>query len=356
MKILYGVQGTGNGHLTRARCLSRAFTERNVQVDYVFSGRDRDGYFSMEAFKNRTFMTGFTFATRNNKIDHLGTVRGLKIGQFVKDIKRLPVTDYDLVISDYEPVTAWRAKLTGTPILGIGHQYAFRSKAPRPRMDIAGSVLLRHFAPAEHTLGVHWHHFGGSVLPPIIDTTLKREEVIPNRYVVYLPFDDPKRIARLLKQIPEAQFVIYSPQVSVCCQNNNVTIRKTQQEAFRKELLTASGVITSCGFGLVSESLHIGLPLLAVPVAGQIEQLANAEALKMLDLAETVSTLTVENVTEFVARPKPTQRQNYPDVASAVVDHLLGDDWQNTQSLVARTWAQVENHPRLPGIAAPATV
>ncbi len=352
MKILYGVQGTGNGHMTRARCLCKAFAERNVQVDYLFSGRERSKYFSMEAFTQRQFKQGLSFATRNNKIDHIGTIRALKIGQFIKDIRSLSISNYDLVISDFEPITAWRARLSGAPILGIGHQYAFRSKAPRPGGDIIGELLLRYFAPARFALGVHWHHFGGNVLPPIIDTTLKREQPNPNHYVVYLPFDDPQRVVDMLKQRPETQFSLYSPHVTEPDHQANVSLRQTQLDAFRQDLVSAAGVITSCGFGLVSEALHIGVPLLAVPIAGQIEQQANARALKMLNLATTVPSLTVENITNFVQGPKKTNRQNYPEVATAIVDHVLNDNWQNMSGLVESVWSQVENLPELPATSA----
>ena len=37
MQILYGVQGTGNGHITRARTMARALTDSSIEVDYLFS-------------------------------------------------------------------------------------------------------------------------------------------------------------------------------------------------------------------------------------------------------------------------------------------------------------------------------
>lgn len=48
MKILYGVQGTGNGHIARARAMANAFAAQHCQVDFLFSGRDPKRYFSME--------------------------------------------------------------------------------------------------------------------------------------------------------------------------------------------------------------------------------------------------------------------------------------------------------------------
>ena len=46
MKILYGVQGTGNGHIVRARAMADAFQQRNVEVGFLFSDREPQRYFS----------------------------------------------------------------------------------------------------------------------------------------------------------------------------------------------------------------------------------------------------------------------------------------------------------------------
>lgn len=47
MKILFGVQGTGNGHISRARALNKYLKADGISVDYIFSGRERDKYFDM---------------------------------------------------------------------------------------------------------------------------------------------------------------------------------------------------------------------------------------------------------------------------------------------------------------------
>ena len=43
MKLFYGVQGTGNGHITRAREMAKALAEAGVEVTYMFSGRAAAG-------------------------------------------------------------------------------------------------------------------------------------------------------------------------------------------------------------------------------------------------------------------------------------------------------------------------
>ncbi len=41
MNILYGIQGTGNGHVSRSRVMAKHFAERGANVTYLFSGREK---------------------------------------------------------------------------------------------------------------------------------------------------------------------------------------------------------------------------------------------------------------------------------------------------------------------------
>ena len=67
MRILYGVQGTGNGHLTRARIMAKALAAAGAEVDWVFSGRPKEKFFDMEAFGDYQVYRGLTFATQSGK-------------------------------------------------------------------------------------------------------------------------------------------------------------------------------------------------------------------------------------------------------------------------------------------------
>lgn len=61
MKVLYGVQATGNGHITRARVMAPALKQAGVDVDYLFSGRPADELFDMELFGDYQTRRGLTF-------------------------------------------------------------------------------------------------------------------------------------------------------------------------------------------------------------------------------------------------------------------------------------------------------
>ena len=119
MRILYGVQGTGNGHISRCRLMAKALQAEGVQVDYVLSGRDADAYFDMQAFGEYRCLPGLSFATKDGAIDLWATVNRSQPLQLLRDIRQLSLDDYDLIISDFEPVTAWAAKRQNRPVLGI---------------------------------------------------------------------------------------------------------------------------------------------------------------------------------------------------------------------------------------------
>ena len=79
MKILYGVQGTGNGHIARARIMAAAMAERDdIEVDFVFSGRAADDYFDMECFGEYRTFSGLTFATRKGQVSQWETLKNAK--------------------------------------------------------------------------------------------------------------------------------------------------------------------------------------------------------------------------------------------------------------------------------------
>ena len=108
MNILYGVQGTGNGHIARARVMAKAFSKRDdIKVDYLFSGREVSKYFDMDIFGDFKTRNGLTFVTANGEVSKWQTIKQARIGEFVSDIKSLDVSQYDLVLNDFEPVSAW---------------------------------------------------------------------------------------------------------------------------------------------------------------------------------------------------------------------------------------------------------
>lgn len=340
LKILYGVQGTGNGHISRARIMAKHFANYNADVTYLFSGREADRYFDMQDFGNYLHRRGLTFTTEAGKVKYLQTVFDNNPLQFIKDVRQLDVSAYDLVLTDFEPITAWAAKLAGKTCIGIGHQYAFDYPIPMRGQNPATQLIMKRFAPVKMGIGLHWHHFGHVILPPIIDTKLRAKPSEQNYRLVYLPLEDQQQVTELLNQFPGHHFIQYAPTLTDS-EQGNTKLRKNCLEGFRSDLAGARGVICNSGFALISECLHMGLPVLTKPLSGQMEQLSNAAALEQLGLGQVVTTLDQGKIQDWLEQSKKPTQHPYPDVAAAIVEWVLAGHWEQSslQALRTRLWA-----------------
>ena len=68
MNILYGVNATGNGHLSRSRITISELKKRGHKVTVLFSGRDVKDFFDLEEFKPYIIKKGFSFVFKNGKL------------------------------------------------------------------------------------------------------------------------------------------------------------------------------------------------------------------------------------------------------------------------------------------------
>lgn len=139
-----------------------------MEVDYLLSGRAADAYFDMQAFGSYRALPGLTFASRDGELDLWQTLKQNQPRRFWQDLSTLELDGYDRVVSDFEPVTAWAARRKGIRTLGISHQASFNYPIPRKGEDIASRLVMRHYAPVDQAIGLHWFHFGHPILPPVV--------------------------------------------------------------------------------------------------------------------------------------------------------------------------------------------
>ena len=339
MRIFYGVQGTGNGHITRARAIAPFLKEAGADVTWLFTGRPADHFFEMEAFGDYRWLPGLTFQTTRGNIHYLKTAIGNNLLRFVQDIRSLDLTGYDLVITDFEPVTAWAAKMRGIRTIGIGHQYAFDFAIPKAGADFMGTQILRYFAPASIGLGVHWHHFNGPILPPIIETDLPGVQRKAGKIIVYLPFESIGDIVRLLTPFTSHEFHVYNPGGPVGGSEipHNIVVKGLSRKGFQADFADCGGVICNAGFELPSESLHHGKKLLVKPLHGQMEQLSNALALESLKLGDVMHDLDDVSVARWLESDHHHTIQ-FPDVAKTVVEWLMKGNLTVDQSWIESVW------------------
>lgn len=320
--------------------MAKALLANDVVPTFQFTGRLADEYFDMEIFGDYRVKAGLTFSTQNGSVSYLKTALQTKPRQFMADVQQLDLSGYDCVISDFEPVTAWAGKLQNKPVLGIGHQYAFAHAIPRSTKDYLAESVLRYFAPATVGIGLHWHHFNQPILPPIIETPELPEFVIHNKIVVYLPFESIERVVEFLSTFRQYAFHIYSPKV-IPSSYSHIQVKRLGREAFQRDVADSVGIISNAGFELASEALQQGKKILVKPLHGQMEQLANAAALKQLGYGEVMMDLDRLTTAHWLSSHQAI-RVGYPNVAQILVDWLLKDMPEMSNEFIESVWRNVE--------------
>lgn len=338
MNILYGVNGVGNGHIARSREMAKELKKAGINVQFLFSGRPKEEYFDMEIFGDYLVREGLSFVIEKGKVKKYKTFKKSNFSQFLRDIDHLRLTDYDLIISDYEPITAWSAKIENRMCIGIGHQYAFSKDIPKAGFDFISKVIMKNFAPVSDELGLHWDSFHQDILPPIIDVSLKSYKRLSNTILVYLPFEDQDYVAAMMRNFPEYKFIIYSKE-DVFHPYENVYFFKPSVKGFVKHLKACKGVICNSGFELVSECLHLGKKVLVKPVHGQPEQISNAMALSTLKYGMVMDEISKLTIDEFLASDTSV-KLTFPNVAAEIVNHILEGKF-NSKRISKSCWSQV---------------
>lgn len=343
MKILYAIQGTGNGHLTRAYAMAAELAQRQeIKVDYLISGRPPSALFDMQAFGDFSWRQGLSFATRGGKVSFLDTVSKNPWLQFWQDVKDLNVTAYDLVVTDFEPVAAWAAKRQGVPCIGLGRQYAFQKHNYQLPVNSLQRAMLRQFAPCDIAVGTHWQDVPGMV-PPLLGHALSsagncQAGLETGHFLVYLPFEPLAQIEELLAPFNNFRFSIFHPEVTRM-DKGHCQYYPPSRQGFAEVFSRVEGVISNAGFETSSEALALGKKLLVKPLSGQFEQYANAHCLAERDLASVMFGLDRECVAMWLRHGVASQVQ-WPDIAAELVDWLADGAVEPVCSLSQRLWGQ----------------
>jgi len=324
MLILYAIQGTGNGHLSRARDIIPVL-QKNHKVDLLISGSQADVELPYEV-KYRFKGLGFIFGA-NGGIDIVETYKKNYIKVLLNEINSLPVQDYDLVINDFEPVSAWACYLKNVKCISISHQAAvLNKKAPKPDdTDIIGKAILKNYAPSDASYGFHFKAFADTIYTPVIRSQV-RQQPIENKghYTVYLPAYDDKRILKVLKLCGDTRWQVFSKHNKLFAGYGNITIEPIDNESFIKSLASSKGVLCGAGFETPAEALFMKKKLMVIPMKGQYEQQCNAAALKEMGVP-VLKSLKLKNIDRIMHWIENDNiiAVDYPDDTEEIINTIL---------------------------------
>lgn len=341
MKILYGVQATGNGHICRSREVIRYLKDLGHDVHVIFSGRDPSRLTETEVFEPYRVMHGLTFQTDRGRLRFFKTGLHLNLTRFYREVRSIDASGQDLVITDFEPISARLARRYKIPSIGLGHQYAFAHKIPVAGAYPLSIWIIRNFAPVDLSVGLHWYHFGHPILPPIVPDYLDAgAAVVPDKILLYLPFEHFQDVETLLTPFTSHRFFIYGcGNIERPDDRDHLHFRPFSRAGFLKDLAECSGVISNAGFELLSEALQLGKKLLIKPLVGQMEQMSNALVASQFRLGMVMPTLSRRHVEAWLSCPDMPS-MGYPDVARLVAEWIDRGNWETVDRLATDAWEQ----------------
>jgi uncharacterized protein (TIGR00661 family) len=286
MKILYSIQATGNGHISRAIEIM-PYLEKYGKVDVFLSGSNSN----LSTPKNLNIKyrsKGLSlFYGRNGSLNYIKIFNNCSIINALKDANKLPVENYDIILNDFESITSIACKMKNIHSLGFGHQASFISDSvPRPRnKNILGELILKYYSPCTDYLGLHFENYSDDILQPIIKQKIIDSTPFDGGYItVYLPHYTDEELEAHFNKIKHLTFVIFSRKAKSFEKRKNVIIRPIENSAFSLSMINAHGIITGGGFETPAESLYLGKKLMVIPIKGQYEQECNAAALKRFNV------------------------------------------------------------------------
>lgn len=323
MKILYAIQGTGNGHVSRAREIV-PLLQQYGDLDILISGTQADVQLAQE-IKYKLHGFSFIFGKKGG-VAHFKTWQEMNLSRFRSDMKSLPLSDYNLIINDFEPVSAWACRLKGIPSVSLSHQASFKSKnVPRPKTIDWGKLILSRYAPTTHHIGFHFQPYDDFIYTPVIRKEIRSlEPTNMGHYTVYLPALDDKVLVPLLKQIPSVNWEVFSKHCRMSYHDGNVSVSPVNNELFNKSMASCEGLLTGGGFEGPAEALFLKKKLLVAPMRFQYEQQCNAYALKELGLPVIWGSNRnwLPMLKSFVANPQEHEFF-FPDQTAQIIEDVV---------------------------------
>ena len=333
-KIIYGVAGEGFGHSSRSHLIGQRFIDAGHDV--MFVGSQKSLLYLKRYFGERVKeIFGLSFAFEGARIDKSETLKRnlLKLpdGYRRNDElfeKHFEPFDPELVVSDFEPFSAWWAWYKKVPFISIDHEHMLsHCKLDHPTRNWFSRLTARvvtecHYVGAVAYLIVNFFkaplRVDNAVLaPPIVRTDVSALEPTTGEHILLYSTTgtDRERLREVLQKFRRQQFVIYGYNMDV--EDRNCLFKKRSTEGFLNDLASARGVIASAGFSLISECMSLKKKMLLLPVAGQYEQIINAHYIQKLGLGISAETLDESVLSEFLDeldKPVPEdERILWPD-------------------------------------------
>lgn len=307
MKFLFIVQGEGRGHMTQAISLFDILTKNGHEVCEVIVGkskrRELPQFFLDSINAPVKQLPSPNFVTdRDSKSVHILRsiwVNLLKIRTFLRSVKQIDkiVRSHkpDAIINFYDFLGGlyFLLKKNRTMHIAVAHQFLVHHSTftfPKGRLldkaslkfgnNLAGfgarKRICLSFQPFENEKKRNLY-----VVPPLLRQGIKTQPVSSKEhFLVYMVnhgySPEVERFHAQHPDIPIHCFWDKKDMPEVYEHSKNLTFHQLNDTKFIELMSSCKGYLTTAGFESVCEAMHMGKPVLMVPVRGHYEQACNA--------------------------------------------------------------------------------
>jgi uncharacterized protein (TIGR00661 family) len=297
VRIVYGVQSTGKGHLSRFLGLLPLFQRDGHELLVVVTGRwNPPGYFldALAGTRFRRFPGLPMIADGVGGISKRGTVKAFAtrlpglFNSFRKAHRWISAFDPDLIVSDFDPVTGSPFVAPGTFKVGIGNHFtsARRDLEPPPglRRERFNIRVVEKLITSglDARIGCHFYPLDDECFPPILrPETLAMTPETGDHLVVYHAF--PGLIPPVLayaERHPGTPIILYGYETKPRGLPGTVRLERDAGR-FLRDLATCKAFVGTAGFQSVAEAFYFGKRIVVQPIEGHYEQKWNAAQLEL---------------------------------------------------------------------------
>lgn len=199
-------------------------------------------------------------------------------------------------------------------------------RSPKPKKnDLVGKAVLNNYAPVTTAYGFHFASYDKNIFTPVIRSQVRHAKPRDKgHYTVYLPAYSDERITKVLGQIKNTNWQVFSKHSKKEYQEGNIHIRPVNNNAFIESFINCTGVLCGAGFETPAEALYLKKKLMAIPMKGQYEQQCNAAALKTMGVP-VIKSLKKKHLEKIQSWVEHTQfiPVNFPDTTERIINMIV---------------------------------
>lgn len=337
MKVLYGINTNGQGHINRARVFIKELLHDGHDVHVLLAGKRPPAY-AFNLAPKVFYKPGPIDIYKDHEVALSKTLQAnlKRLWKYANSRRELIQLDkkenFDAIFSDFEPLSSTLGKQAKKPVICIDHQHSlFHSaveEAPGKASDKVGfkivmNIMLPYYT---HCFSIDFTESIESkeditIFPLVWKQEFDDYEITNgNHFIAYLARYDQQKLIDIFSQFPKETFFVYGFNQNKTI--DNIQFKKTSRKGFLEDLVSSRAIIGNAGFNLAWEGCLVKKPLWLIPHKRQFEQITNAYRLQKRNHAFVSERLSVADFQSFVQWIENKQYQptsNLPIIDASLI-------------------------------------